>query len=118
MTLKNILLFAFISLFVISCSTDRLNVDIGTIDVSTKFVNLDSALMQSSDNDLIMNHHEFEKSITDIYNYQLGYCLQIGNISDTAFINSIHQFRSDNAIDNIEKRIHKKRNQEKRNVLG
>ncbi len=110
MTLKNILLFAFISLFVISCSTDRLNVDIGTIDVSTKFVNLDSTLMQSSDNDLIMNHHEFEKSITDIYNYQLGYCLQIGNISDTAFINSIHQFRSDNAIDNIEKRIHKKFN--------
>ncbi len=108
MTLKNFLLFVLISITVFSCSTDQLNIDVDEISIQTKFVNLDSVLIQTSNFNLLSNHHKFEKSITDIYNYQLGYCLQIGNVSDTAFVNSINQFRKDPAIDKIEMRIKEK----------
>ena len=76
--------------------------------IDTKFVNLDSVLIRTTNSDLILNHHQFERSITDIYNYQLGYCLQIGNVSDTAFVNSINQFRKDPTIGKIEMRIQSK----------
>ncbi len=82
--------------------------DIDDVIIDTEFVNLDSILVNTSNSDLIINHHTLENNITDIYNYQLGYCLQIGNVSDTAFVNSINQFRKDQAIDKIEKRIHSK----------
>lgn len=105
MTLKSFLLFALICFSVLSCSRDRLKVDIDDVKIDTKFVNLDSILIKTTNSDLIINHHILENSITDIYNYQLGYCLQIGNVSDTALVNSINQFRKDQAINKIEKRI-------------
>ena len=108
MTLKNFLLFVLISLSIFSCSSDKLKVSVDEINVDIKFVNLDSILIYTNNNSLLLNHHQLESSITDIYNYQLGYCLQIGNVSDTAFVNSIHQFRSDRAIAKIEKRISQK----------
>jgi hypothetical protein len=108
MTLKNFLLFVLISVSLFSCNGDKLKVSVAEIGVDTKFVNLDSIIIYTNDKSLISNHHQLENSITDIYNYQLGYCLQIGNVSDTAFVNSINQFRNDQAIAKIEKRIFQK----------
>ncbi len=108
MTLKNFLLFGLTSLFIYACSGDKLKVTVDEINVNTNFVNLDSILINTDDNNLLFNHHRLETNISDIYNYQLGYCLQIGNVSDTAFVNCIHQFREDKAIAKIEKRIGQK----------
>jgi len=102
------LLFVLISVSLFSCTGDKLKVSVAEIGVDTKFVNLDSIIIYTNDKSLISNHHQLENSITDIYNYQLGYCLQIGNVSDTAFVNSINQFRNDQAIAKIEKRIFQK----------
>jgi hypothetical protein len=108
MTLKNILLISILMIVTISCSTDPLNINTNEINVNTKFVNLDSILVNSDKITLIQNHHDLKSKIPDIYSYQLGYCLQIGEISDTAFANSISQFTHDKAIQKIEKRISEK----------
>lgn len=108
MTLKNIFLFGLLSTFILSCSRDQLNVDTSKISVNPTFINLDSIFVHSDKNSLIVHDHNFEKTIPDIYSYQLGYCLRIGQISDTAFQNSISQFIHDEAIARIEKRISEK----------
>jgi hypothetical protein len=110
MTLKNILIFGFFTSLVLSCTTDKLKVDSSQIKVSTTFINLDSIITHSSPNQLIKFHHNFQKSIKEIYAYQLGYCLRIGEVVDTAFVNSVKQFNSDKGIIEIEKSIQTKLN--------
>jgi hypothetical protein len=80
-------------------------VNISKINIKTKFINLDSIFVNSDKVNLISNHHYLQNNIPDIYSYELGHCLQIGKVSDTAFSNSISQFINDQAISKIEKRI-------------
>jgi hypothetical protein len=108
MTLKNILIFGFFTLLVFACSRDKLKVDSSQIKVSTRFINLDSIITHSNPDQLIKFHSNFQNSIKGIYDYQLGYCLQIGKVVDTAFINSIGQFKADKGIIGIEKSIQSK----------
>lgn len=108
MTLKNILIFGFFTLLVLACSRDKLKVDSSQIKVSTRFINLDSIIIHSNPDQLIKFHSNFQNSIKGIYDYQLGYCLQIGEVVDTAFINSIGQFKADKGIIGIEKSIQSK----------
>ena len=107
MTLKNILKIALLFLTVSACKNDTLDINSSAISVKIDYVNLDSILVNTKSEQLITQHHSLEQSIGDIYSYQLGYCLQIGKISDTAFVNSIAQFTSDPGISKIEKNIHK-----------
>ena len=110
MTLKNILFIALNLVILFCCSSDKLNVNIEKITIKTKFINLDSTFLNCKDVALIKHHHSYKKIIPDIYSYQLQYCLQIGEISDTAFCNSISQFENDKAISKIEQRIQEKFN--------
>lgn len=108
MTLKKILLLLIVGFMLNACSENKLDIDVSSIDLDTKFTNLDSTFVHSKSNELIRLHHQFEKEITDIYDYQLGYCLNIGKISDTAFLRSIHDFTNDKFIKRVEKRIEEK----------
>jgi hypothetical protein len=108
MTLKNILQIGLISSLALACSREALDVKIDNITVKTKFINLDSAFINSTPTKLISNHHLFQSTVNDIYSYELGYCLKIGEISDTAFIRSIFQFTHDNGIIRLENRIQEK----------
>jgi len=110
MTLKNILIFALIFNVLYSCKNDPLNVKIESIKVDIGFINLDSTIVNSSKKQTILNHHLFQQEINDIYSYQLGYCLQIGRVSDTAISNSLYQFTHDPEIKKIEARIKEKFN--------
>ena len=105
MTLKNILIVGLILALILSCSSDKLNVSVDNVKIDTKFIRLDSIIANSDSSQIIDFHHKFEKEIQDIYNYQIGYCLRIGKISDTAFVNSINQFNSDKGIIGIHKSI-------------
>ena len=49
-----------------------------------------------------------QQSIPEIYDYQVGYCLNIGRIADTGFVSSILKYRSDPQIIRLEKRISEK----------
>lgn len=110
MTLNNIIRIGFFSILLFSCKRSVLDVDISGITIDTKYINLDSCIYNSNEKNLIRNHHLFKNSIKDIYSYQLGYILQIGNISDTAFTKSIYQYKNDPGIQKIEKRIKEKFN--------
>ena len=108
MTLKNILQIGLISALALACSREALDVKIDNITVKTKFINLDSAFINSTPTALISNHHLFQSTVNDIYSYELGYCLKIGEISDTAFTRSIFQFTHDKGIIRLENRIQEK----------
>ena len=48
-----------------------------------------------------------EKEFGEIFNYVTGYCLKIGNVSDTAFANSINAYKEDQYIKKLENSIKK-----------
>lgn len=108
MTLKSIFSFLFILIFLISCNRNPLDVDTSNISIKTGFVNLDSIFVHSDSNQLIFHHHENLRNIQEIYEYELGYCLRIGNVSDTALVNSMRIFLADPYISRLEKRIKSK----------
>jgi hypothetical protein len=108
MTLKNILIVGLILASMLSCTSDKLNVSIDYVEIDTKFIRLDSIIVNSDSSQIIDFHHKLEKEIQEIYNYQIGYCLRIGKISDTAFVNSINQFNNDKGIVGIHKSIEEK----------
>ncbi len=88
-----------------SCKYDPLNVDASDVKIDLQFVNMDS-LQRKADNDqLLQLHSQFKKEIPEIYDYQLGYCIGLGDVDDTAFVNGMRSFLSDPYIAKVEKRI-------------
>ena len=108
MTLKNILIVGLVLVSTLSCSSDKLNVSIDSVKIGTKFIRLDSIIANSDSSGIIDFNNKFKNEIEEIYNYQIGYCLRIGEISDTAFVNSINQFNNDKGIIGIHKSIEEK----------
>lgn len=107
MDLKNIL--AFILIIIISaCNQNPLNVDASKVKIDVDFVNLDSVFVHSDTSQLLLAHHQYKKNIREIYEYELGYALRIGDVSDTAFVRSIQLFNEDPYISRLEKRISEK----------
>jgi len=68
-------------------------------------VNLDSTLMNTDSTELMAEHQRFKKEIEEIYLYTIGYCMQIGDVSDTTFYKSIMEFRKDTFIVKLENTI-------------
>ena len=94
-------------MILVSCSNNPLDVSIDGIKADLAFVNVDEALFYSDSAALIKSHHKFKNEIKDIYDYEIGHCLQIGDLVDTAFFNSIRAFRKDSSIQKLEKYIQK-----------
>ena len=108
MTVKKIYIFGIVSLFLFSCKNNKLDIDSSNVKVSINYENFDSLIKKSDSKNLIQNHHRLQKEMTEIYEYQIGYCLGIGRVSDTAFVNSIQQFKNDPFIKRVENRIDEK----------
>ena len=95
------LLFALL----VGCTRNPLDVNASDVKVELNFLNVDSTLFYSDSATLIQSHQKFKKEIEDIYAYEIGYCLRIGDVVDSAFYNSIIQFRADTMIQKLEKSI-------------
>jgi hypothetical protein len=95
--------FAVLSLS--GCKYDPLNVDASETKVDMNFVNMDSLLFQANDDQLLELHQRFKEEIPEIYEYQLGYCIGISDLNDTAFVNSMRSFLADPYIKRVEERI-------------
>lgn len=108
MILKRNSLFVLFLAFFTACSSDRLNIDVSEVKLDVNYINLDSIIVQSDDSELLKYHHDFQKNITEIYDYQIGYCLQIGGVHDSIFTRSINLFKSDTGIVQLEEDIHSK----------
>lgn len=81
-----------------SCSFDPLDVDVSDVKVDLNFTDVNQVLVSADSAELITKHHEFGNSMTDIYAYLIGYCLKIGNVNDSAFYESIVDYRLDPTI--------------------
>lgn len=91
----------------VSCSNNPLDISIDGIKTDLAFVNVDEVLFYSDSATLMKKHHEFKSEIKDIYDYEIGHCLQIGDLVDSAFYNSISAFRKDASIQKLETYIQK-----------
>ncbi len=105
MSIKSFFLAGFIALLISSCANDPLDVDASDVKVNIGFVNMDSIWSESKGQDFLKADADFRARIPEMYEYELGYCLRIGRISDTALINSLTQFKNDPFMSRVEKAI-------------
>lgn len=105
MTFNKVFVISLCFLTLISCKRNPLKVDISKVDVSIEFTNLDSLLFNTPLEQLPKLRSELAHSIPEIFDYQIGYCMRIGRVQDTAFVNSISMYRSDTMIQKLEKEI-------------
>lgn len=98
--------FSFILIILLTgCTNNPLDVSIDGVETKISFVNVDEIIFSADSSKLMKKHHEFKKEIKDIYDYEIGYCLQLGDLADSAFYNSISTFRKDTSIQKLEKYI-------------
>lgn len=88
-----------------SCKNDPLNIDASNVNVDVNFVNIDSTLFYSDSSSLINGHHMYKEEMKNIYSYEIGHVLKVGDVEDSAFYNSIHLFRKDSSIQELEHSI-------------
>ena len=105
MTLRKIYFFLIGLWLLIGCSNNPLKIDTSEIDVAITFINVDSLLINTDSIELIEEHNRLKAEIKDIYLFEIGNCLRIGQVEDTAFYNSIKKFREDTSIIKLEKHI-------------
>ncbi len=110
MILKNIFIASLIFLAAVGCKRDPLKVDISNTNVSIGFTNMDSLLFNTPERELIALRSTLSSSVSEIFDYQIGYCMRIGRVHDTAFVNSILQYRADTTIQRLEAEIAKEFN--------
>jgi len=108
MNSKHIFTILLVGLIAISCRNNPLDVDTSNVNMDLSFINVDSILFNTNETDLIASNNRFKKEINEVYSYNIGYCMQIGELSDTAFINSINKYRADTFIVRLENEIEKK----------
>ncbi len=105
MTLKNVFLFLIGLIVLASCSRNPLDVDASNVELELSFHNVDSVLYYSDAATLLTAHNEFKENLKEIYSFELGQALRIGNVEDSVFYNSIVLFRADTSIQSLEEYI-------------
>ena len=105
---KSFFSILFFVILLASCKDDKLNVDISNQKLAINFINLDSVLVNSDSSSLLKAHHFFQDSLKDVYEFTLGYCLQIQKPQDSTFFQTIQAFKEDPYVSRLEKRISSK----------
>lgn len=108
MTLKNTIIVLLLLSFVFACSNSKLDIDSSSVKVDIKFIDLDSTISHSKIDDIQKWNSEFKRTIPELYDYQIGYCLRIGQVSDSTFQSAILDFRRDKYMAKVENRISEK----------
>jgi hypothetical protein len=110
MRIKETLLIGLVVMSLSSCTNNPLDVDASEVKIDLSFTNMDSLLVNADSARLIQLNREFTGSFPEIWEYQLGYCLGIGKLSDTAFYSSMNAFLKDPYVQRVENRISEKFN--------
>ena len=91
-----------------TCSHDPFKTSIKGIKIDLKFFNLDSALRNSGDKELLNLKSKFKRDNSSILDYTFAYCIGGSLQSDSSYINGLKRFYSNNYIQRLEKRLQKK----------
>jgi hypothetical protein len=87
---------------------DPYKISIEGIQIDLKFLNLDSALRNSTDKELLNLESIFKRNNSSILDYTFGYCMGGNMQTDSSYINGIRRFYSNNYIQRLERTIQKK----------
>lgn len=103
---KNSWILLLLVFFIAACS-NPLDVDISDVEIDISFVDINHVIVNADSAELIAKHHQYFKDYEDIYSYLIGYCLRIGKVEDSAFYNSIIDYRLDPSIQEMNADINK-----------
>ena len=86
---KNIF-FALLGLITMtSCGSNPLDVDASGVQVKIIFEDINETIMSSSESELLKKHGEYKEDFKDVYAYLTGYCMEIGDVEDSIFLQSV-----------------------------
>lgn len=97
-------------LLLASCSHDPLDIDTAGVDLSLRYTNLDSTLTatDTTHNQDILQQQRVRTP--DIVDYELGYCLRVGSVTDPAMPSNLATFLREPYVKRLEQRIHERFN--------
>ena len=100
-------IFIILSLF-LACSNDPFKISIANVKIKLDFLNLDSALRNSTEKELLTLKSKFKRNNSSLLDYTFGYCIGGNMQTDSSYINGIRRFYSNNYIQRLERTIQKK----------
>jgi len=110
MTHKSILALISIILIFVACQRNPLDIDASKAKTDVQFIALDSLLMHSDSVQLLNLFNKMQKNIPELFDYQVGYCFQIGKVKDTTFAHHFLEYKRDTFIQKLEVEIAQKFN--------
>ena len=97
--------FSLLLFFLVSCSHNRLDIDVSKSKLEIPFVNLDSMLVHTNKSDISVVLNKYAGASDGVLAYQLVHCLGIGGFKDSSSLNRIEVFRNDPYIKRLESNI-------------
>lgn len=96
------------SFILLACNNNPLDISPRKKDLKIKFINLDSIFYNTEEYQLTQKVKETKIYPDEIIAYELGHCLQIGQLEDSSTPQRIKTFTTDKFIQRVEKRIQQK----------
>jgi hypothetical protein len=97
--------FFIFSLILAGCNSNRFEADISDVKLDLEFVNLDSLLQKSTNENLATLRDDFRNKRSDVFDYNVGYCWRINLNNDTALLNGKNRFYSNDYIKELTQTI-------------
>ncbi|MCJ8292216.1 MAG: hypothetical protein HRT58_20230 [Crocinitomicaceae bacterium] len=105
MTLKSIFLTSLLLLVLFACGNDPLDIDTSNVQIDISYVDMDEAFRTSDSTTLVKVVNDYKNEIKDVYEYEFGHCLNIGDVSDSSVFGAVSDFLADKYIKRLEQRI-------------
>ncbi len=102
MTLKSIFFTSVLSVLLLSCSHDPFDVDTSKVKIDISYIDMDKAFRTADSSSLVKQVNSYKNEIRDVYEYEFGHCLNIGDVSDSNVYSAISTFLEDAYIHRLE----------------
>jgi hypothetical protein len=105
MTLKSIFFTSLLLLILSACGNDPLDIDTSNVKMDISYIDMDEAFRSSDSSTLVKLVNEYKIEIKDVYEYEFGHCLNIGDVSDSAVFGAVSDFFADKYIHRLEQKM-------------
>ncbi len=105
MTLKSIFFTSLLLLVLFACSNDPLDIDTSKVKMDISYIDMDEAFRISDSAALVKLVNSYKNEIQDVYEYEFGHCLNIGDVSDSSVFSAVSDFLADKYIKRLEQQI-------------
>lgn len=94
--------------FLTSCGNDPLEIDASNTTIEMGYWNMDSILYHTDQPSFLQSDKDLKLAANELYEYQIGYCLNFSSMTDTVIFNQLQLYRKDTGIVQLEQRIEEK----------